>query len=232
MAQSKGIVNRPFSAVIVTSGHDLDDMIPNTFCRINATPQIRPQLLDAKALRRIAKTFQPQLLLYRLKNRSRVAKVNFDPDTLSGATRALASVLGSCFPDSEELHKRVVKLLEPQDEERRLDHARCESAVVLEALLIACHEGRASVHVGEIAELANGILDLRGDGYGLEARKVGSILRSFSLGLRRDSRGYGFLLSTECQRRIHQLGHALDVPFFQGKIDKCDICKNLPPSAL
>ena len=232
MARSKGIVNRPFSAVILASGQELDDMVPNTFCRINATPQNRPQLLDARALRRITETFQPQLLLYRLKNRSRVASVTFDPDNLSGATRALASVLGSCFPDSEELRKRVVRLLEPQDEERRLDHARCESAVVLEALLVACHGGQVSVHVGEIADLANGILDLRGDGYGLKARKVGSILRSFSLGLRRDSRGYGFLLSTEFQRRIHQLGRALDVPFFREEIDKCDICKNLPPSAL
>lgn len=226
------IVNRPFSAVILESDHELADAVPNTFCRINATPQIRPPLLNAKELRKIAEAFQPQLLLYRLKNRSRVASLAFDPGSLSGATRALGSVLGSCFPDSEELQKCVVRLLEPQDEERRLDSARCESAVVLEALLIPCHEERASAHVGEITELANGILDVRGDGYRLEARRVGSILRSFSLGLRRDSRGYGFLLSTDCKRRIHQLGRALDVPFLQGKIDRCDMCKNLPPSAM
>jgi len=232
MARSGRIVNRPFSAVILEGDHALDDTVPNTFCRINATPQIRPQLLDAKALRKVAGAFQPQLLLYRLKNRARVASVIFDPSSLSGATRALASVLGSCFSDSEELQKRVVRLLEPQDEERRLDHARCESAVILEALLIACHEGRASAHVGGIAELANGILDLRGDGYSLKARKVGSILRSFSLGQRRDSRGYGFLLSTECKQRIHQLARSLDVPFFRGQIDKCDMCKKLSPDPL
>jgi hypothetical protein len=161
-----------------------------------------------------------------------VASMTFDPSSLSGATRALGSVLGSCFPDSEELQNRVVRLLEPRDAERRLDHARSESAVVIEALLIACHEGRASVHVGEIAALANGILDLRGDGYRLEARKVGSIIGSFSLGQHRDSRGYGFLLSTECKRRIHQVGRALDVPFFQGNVDKCDMCKNLSTEAL
>ena len=231
MARSERIVSGPFSAVILESDHELGDTVPSTFCRINATPHIRPPLLDAKALRKIAEAFQPQLLLYRLKNRSRVASVTFDPSSLSGATRALASVLGSCFPDCEELQKRVARLLEPQDEERRLDHARGESAVVLEALLIACHEGQASVHVGEIAELANGILDVRGDGYRLEARKVGSILRSFSLGQRRDSRGYGFLLSTECKRRIHQLARALDVPFFRGQIEKCDMCKDLPSIA-
>lgn len=232
IARSGQIANRPFSAVILGSDHALDDKIPNTFCRINATPQIRVPLLDAKALRKVAGTFQAQLLQYRLEHRSRVASKTFDPSSLSGATRALGSVLGSCFPDSEELQQRVARLLEPQDEERRLDHARCESAVVLEALLIACHEGRESAHVGEITELANGILDVRGDGYRLEARRVGSILRSFSLGLRRDSRGYGFLLSTECKRRIHQLARSMDVPFFQGKIEKCDICKNLSPDQL
>jgi|ERR1035441_6852506 hypothetical protein len=232
MAQSGCIENRPFSAVMLESDPELDDAVPDTFCRINATPQIRPQLLDAEALRSIAETFQPQLLQYRLKNRPRVAGITFDPGSLSGATRALGSTLGSCFPDCDKLQNRVVKLLEPQDQERRLDHARSERAVVIEALLIACHEGRESAHVGEIAELGNGILDLRGDGYRLEARKVGSILRSFSLGLRRDSRGYGFLLSTECRRRVHQLGRVLDVAFFQGKIEKCDICKSLSPDAL
>ena len=232
MARSGRIVNRPFSAVILESDRELDCAVPNTFCRINATPQIRPPLLDTKALGKIAGDFQPQLLMYRLKNRSRVASATFDPGSLSGATRALASVLGSCFPDSAELQMRVVRLLEPRDEERRLDHARCESAVVLEALLIACHEGRASAHVGGIAELANGILDLRGDGYSLKARRVGSILRSFSLAQRRDSRGYGFLLSTECKQRIHQLARSLDVPFFRGQIDKCDMCKKLSADPL
>jgi len=78
--------------------------------------------------------------------------------------------------------------LQPQDEERRLDDARCESGVVLDALMMACHEGRASGHAGEIAELANGIMDLRGEGYRLTARKVGSILRSFSRILANSSR--------------------------------------------
>ncbi len=126
----------------------------------------------------------------------------------------------------------MAKLLEPQDEERRLDHARCESAVVLDALMMACHEGRERGHAGEIAEVANGILDLRGDGYQLTARKVGSILRSFSLGLRRDRQGYGFSLSTECKRRIHQLARSLDVPFLRGQIEKCEMCRELSPSAL
>jgi len=227
--QAGRVVTRPFSAVVLTSGHELDDRIPATFLRINATPQTRPSLVDAKALQKIAKDFQPQLLAYRLKNRSRVAGATFDADSFRGGTRALASVLGSCFPNSVELQNRVVKLLEPQDERCRLDHARSESAVVLEALLIACHEGRASVHVGEIAGLANGILDLRNDGYHLEARKVGNILSSFSLGQRRDSRGYGFQLSTESKRRIHQLARSIDVPFFRGQIEKCDLCKSLSP---
>jgi hypothetical protein len=227
MARSRTIVNRRFSAVILDSDGEMNDTVPDTFCRINATPRMgtRPALLGPKALQKIAETFQPQLLLYRLRNRSQVARQTFDPSSLSGSTRALGSVLGSCFPDSTELQERVVQLLTPQDEERRLDQVRCASAVVIEALLIACHEQQTSVHVGEIAAVANGILRVRGDGYQLEARKVGSILRSFSLEQRRDSRGYGFLLSTACKRRIHQLGRSMDVPFLRGDIKKCDLCK-------
>ena len=221
----------PFAAVILARDHEFEGTVPSTFCRINTTPQVRPSLLDAKELRKIAEAFQPQLLMYRLKNRSRVASVTFDPSSLGGDTRALACVLGSCFPDSRELQDRVVELLEPHDEERRLDHARCESAVVLEALLILCHEEKASAHVGEIADFANGILEARGDGYQVEARRVGSILRFFSLGLHRDSLGYGFVLSTEIKGRIHRLARSFEVPFLKGHIQKCDICKKLSPHA-
>ncbi|MGA7294404.1 MAG: hypothetical protein WBW53_00255 [Terriglobales bacterium] len=72
IARSKRTVNRRFSAVILESDDELDHMVPRTFCRINATPQSRPLLLDAKELRKISDAFQPQMLLYRLKNRSRV----------------------------------------------------------------------------------------------------------------------------------------------------------------
>ena len=229
--RAKGIGSRLFSAVILDCDNERDKIIPSTFCRINATSHIRLPLPDVKKLQKMAERFQAQLLFYRLKNLGRVKSFTFDPQTLSGGTRALGSLFGSCFPDSEELQGRVVNLLRPQDEERRLDLARCVSAVVVEALLIPCHKKQERVHVGEITDLANGILDLRGDGYRLKARKVGNILRSFSLGIRRDSLGYGFLLSTECKSRIHQLAISLDVPFLRGKIEKCEFCMQHSPNS-
>lgn len=219
-------VSRPFSAVILDCDRGLRGIAPSSFCRIDATPRTRPELPNAEALRRIEDKFQSQLLSYRLQHRSRVARATFDASDLSGSTRALASVLGSCFPDNRNLQDRAKDLLKPQDEDRRFDCACGETAVVLEALLVLCHEEKEKVHVGEVADIANEILELRGDGYQLDARRVGAMLKPLRLGQSRDCKGYKFLLSTANKRRIHELARSRDVSFFKGDIEPCQFCKD------
>ena len=135
-------------------------------------------------------------------------------------------MLGSCFPDNPTLQIRVQELLRPQDENRRFDSACGEPAVVLEALLVLCHENKSKVHVGEVSEIANGILEARGDGYHLHPRQVGAILKPFGLGHSRDSKGYKFLLSAANKAKIHELGRSLDVSFFKGEIEQCSFCRD------
>lgn len=215
-----------FSAVIIDCDGGLGGMVPTSFCRIDATPQTQPALPNAEALTAIEERFQAKLLSYRLKYRSQVASATCDSSALGGSIRAIACVLGSCFPDNRSLQAQSSKLLQPQDEDRRFDSACGEAAVVLEALLVLCHQNKNDAHVGDVAEVANGILALRGDGYQLDPRRVGALLKPFRLGHTRDSRGYKFLLSAANQRKIHELGRSRDVPFFKGEIRPCDFCRD------
>lgn len=215
----------PFSAVILDCDGGLSGIAPSSFCRIDATPRTRAEPLSDDELGKIEDEFQSQLLSYRLCNWSQVKRATFDACGLCGSTRALAAVLGSCFPNNQNLQVRAQELLKPQDEDRRFDSACGERAVVLDALLVLCHRNENEIHVGEVAKFANEILRARGDGYQLNPRRVGAILKPFRLSHSRDCKGYKFLLSVDNKRKVHELGRAHDVPFFKGKIQQCDFCR-------
>jgi hypothetical protein len=193
------------------------------------TPHTRPKLLDADGLRKIEEKYQPELLLYRLHHRLHVVRAGVDVSGLDGSTRSLACVLASCCPDDQNLQKRVVELLKPQDEARRLHSTCAESAVVLDSLLVLCHKDESAVHVGGVAEVANGILEMRGDDFRVEPRRVGAILTKFALITTRDSRGYRLGLTAAIKRKVHELGRSHDVPFFRGEIRPCEFCKTTLP---
>src|SRR5271156_2709858 len=214
--------SRPFSAIII----DCHGMAPTSFGRIDATPRTQPVISNTEDLTAIEERFQAKLLSYRLRNQHLIASSARDTPPLSGCVRAMAFALGSCFPKNPVLQARISELLQPHDEERRFDSACGESAVVLEALLVLCHQNRNDAHVGDVAEVANGILELRGEGYQLDPRRVGALLKPFRLGHTRDSRGYKFLLSAANQRKIHELGRSRDVPFFKSEIKPCNFCRD------
>ncbi len=223
--QSGRSVSTPFSAVILEADRNLTNIAPSSFCRLDATPRFRPPLVDETTLQKIQDTFQPQLLKYRLENYSQVAAENCDTAKLGGSTRALASTLGSSFPKNKAMQARVVEVLTLQDLDRKFDSTSGEVSVVIDAMLILCHQGKKEIHVGEVAENANTILSNRGDGYQLASRRVGALLGPFRLGRTRDRRGYKFLLSAATKRRIHDLGRSYDVPFFKEDVQPCAFCR-------
>jgi hypothetical protein len=95
------------------------------------------------------------------------------------------------------------------DERSKVESSQSSAAVVLEALLVACHEKRSEIHVFEIAELANGIFLGRHGDQVLSPKALGGILRA-ELGLwpERDARGYALRLSSQARQRIHNLASA------------------------
>ena len=222
LARAGETFSRPFSAIVI----DSNGMASTSFGRIDATPRTQPVISNTEDLTAIEERFQAQLLSYRLRNRHLIASSARDTTPLSGCVRAMAFALGSCFPKNPVLQARISELLQPHDEERRFDSACGESAVVLEALLVLCHKARKDAHVGDVAEIANGILELRRYGYRLNPRRVGALLKPFRLGHTRDSRGYKFLLSAANQRKIHELARSREVSFFKGEIKPCNFCRD------
>jgi len=103
-------------------------------------------------------SLQNQLLAYKLHNFGRVKSSTFDAVEFSGSTRLLARTLGQCVVDAAELRERLIDLLQPIDDAERTEGASQFDAVVVEALVVACHEQKMSIHVGEIAQLSNAIL--------------------------------------------------------------------------
>lgn len=164
--------------------------------------------------------------MYRLQNYHKVRTSEFDIPEFAGATREYVRALGQCLVDAPELQASLATLFRSRDNAERTGTA-CElDAVVIEALLVCCHERKPSVHVGDIATLANGILSLKGETAELSAREVGGRLKNLGfLTTRLDSSGRGiYLLNAECER-IHKHGRALGVAALRQGLPGCGFCQ-------
>jgi len=169
---------------------------------------------------------QNQLLMYRLQNYFKVRRSEFDIPEFAGATREYVRALGQCLVDAPELQTRLRTLFRSRDDGDRTE-AACElDAVVVEALAVCCHERKPSVHVGEVATLANGILSLRGEKVELSAKQLGGRLKNLGFRTTRlDSGGRGiYLLNGECAR-VHRHGRALGIMALREGLPGCPFCK-------
>jgi hypothetical protein len=169
---------------------------------------------------------QNRLLTYRLKNYAQVASSQFDAPEFCGSMREIAGALGRCIVDAADLQARLLDLLKPRDDAARTEGASRLEAVVVEALVVVCHEKRPSVHVGQVAEVANSILGRSGESFQLRPKEVGARMKQLGLRTTRlDSAGRGiYLLSEQCAL-IHHLGRELGVPTLRERHQGCPHCK-------
>jgi hypothetical protein len=165
--------------------------------------------------------------MYRLENYTKVKASEFDVPEFYGASREYARTLGRCIVDAPDVQGRLTTLLQDLSDAERTEGARTLDAVVIDALVVCCHERRPSVHVGEIAELANAILKSEDEAVELGLTKVGGRLKAMQFRTTRlDSAGHGiYLLNDECVR-IHKLGRALGSASVGKGLSGCRYCKN------
>jgi hypothetical protein len=171
-------------------------------------------------------SLQNKLLAYRLRNFPKVAVSEFDAPNFYGPSRELARSIGSCIVDSPDLRTKLINLLAPRNNADQVEGTNELTAIVAEALVVCCHERKASVHVGEIASLANGLLSRSGEALQLKPRKVGAKLKK--LGFRTtklDSGGRGMYLLSERCAQIHELARSLRVPTLQKGLPGCPFCQ-------
>jgi hypothetical protein len=174
----------------------------------------------------LASEFQPKLLAYRLANLHKVRASSFDVPEFSGQARDLARSLGASIVGDPELQEFVIPLLRAHDQAIRVERTTELESLIVEALLVLCHESTADrVHVGEVTKLVNGIRKGRGESMVSKAREVGAKLRALGLFSERDAKGYGFRLSNEAKKKVHQFALDLEVPAIQQGFAGCLLCE-------
>jgi hypothetical protein len=181
---------------------------------------------DETRERPVLEELQAKMLNYRLRNYGKVKSSNFDVSKFTAPTRALARSLGACIVDASDLQTRVAALLQDHDEAVLAERAAEFESVLLEALIVLCHERRISVHVGQVAEIANGILAGRGESLILSPRETGGKLKVLGFRTTRlDSGGRGLYLLGEIREHVHKLARLYTVPSLQSGLPGCPDCK-------
>jgi hypothetical protein len=218
---------------IYTQEPIVDATLIHTVLPIPITPTSRSlPILDNRIQQQIADEFQPKLLQYRLSNLQRVRDSDFDATKFDTPVRDLARSLGACVIDDEGLQARVVGLLLEHEDRHRVARSTDLNAVVIEAMLFFCHEEKqTSVHVGEIADVVNTILEGRGEALELKPKSVAGKLRNFGIVPERlDAAGRGIVLLNETRERIHNLARDLDVPTVRSGAKGCKQCRGTAES--
>lgn len=228
VVRNRRVTSNPFSAVILDP-HNPKLHLPGTFTILDVTPQLRFTPPADCELLNLAQKYQPRLLACRMKNWLRISRSAVKPSGVGGPF-AVASSVAAVFEDLAS-QNRVFELFKPQGELRHLEVLSSKANVVLDALLVACHQGKSAVYVGEITEKVNGNLQLQGESYRLKPRGVGPVIRSFQLPTEpRDSQGCKLVLTRAVKQKIHELGRSHDVMFFQQPgIHPCEFCRPTSP---
>jgi hypothetical protein len=212
------------SKAIYVGPHNLSSPVPGA-CEIHLAPTRGQPVWDEHTEQEVAAELQPKLLHYRMQNYERVRSAHFDVHDFTGPTKDLARLFGRCITGDPEIQSGILDLLRPQDEVFRAQRSLQPESLVLEALLVLCHEPHTDrIHVGEVTKLANGILRGRGETVQMSTRQVGSMLKSLRVLTQRDAKGYAFRLSTETCRKVHELARDLEVPSIQVGVPDCEQC--------
>jgi hypothetical protein len=169
---------------------------------------------------------QNRLCRYRILHSSEVVNSDFD-SAFSPELRAVAWVFGSCIVAAPELRADLVPLLTGQ--EQRLNERRNElETVVLEALLLQCHEERSKIFVRDITKAVNQIYKDKGERLEASAEEVGHKLKSLGLFTRRlGSAGRGLQLDQKTQAFVHERAYAQQLVSPDDIDEGCQHCQRL-----
>jgi len=170
--------------------------------------------LDLTTRRRIAADFQPRLLGFRRANLYKAQNGQFDTSGFIFPLRQLVQSLATATPDDADLQAEVVDLLHEEDTDVRSAKWIDLSTTVLEAVLVACHQGIGTViYVGELAAIAQEIGTRRGQDTEVDPGAFGKRLKLLGFATEpRDAKGFRLRLTEEVYDRARQLADDFGVP--------------------
>jgi hypothetical protein len=181
--------------------HKIQNSIHIHIAPTNAALPAPPQWLQ-KMIERVP----VHLEQYCDKNLRHILHSMWVPSGLSSETAAIATALGCCIVDALELRQKLVVLLKTRDQQRLSEMSNTTQAVILEATLALCRDGRDHAYCREIAAEANRLLEFRGERVRPRPEHVGRQFKNLGLPTHRLSQtGNGLRFDKATVARIHEL---------------------------
>ena len=224
---TRGTLVDVYGSKAIFCGNDFAvDILSGGVIQISLPPSQLPSAFDPKVQNEIARYFQPRLLMYRLKNLQKIGAAPVDVSQLTFATRQLCHTLAMCFPGDSELARDTVQLLGRQDEDARLQHTNSVECAIIEVLLEFIHERKLTeMTVGDLADLANALLQSRGEILEYSAEEVGWKLKGLSLHRHRTGSGSHIEFNRQTSCQVHRLAHVYGLG--SSYIETCSECANV-----
>ncbi len=188
-----------------------------------------PPLTDSQE-RVMTRTFQSRLLRYRMLHYGDLRNQNIDTSALIPERREEARSWLAPIVECPELSDSVRAEISRQSEEAAGARFAEPKSVVIEAALFLCHKPDVEhFYVGDLAQVANDLLQGRHEESKLSEKRVGSLLREVGIHGRRVAAGYRVALTDVVRRRIHELAADYAVPTLDNRERRCDNCSEVVP---
>jgi hypothetical protein len=227
MPGNRGSVVDLYGPKAIFCGNDAAvDTLSGGVIRISVTPsQLQSSALTEQVQNEIADSFQPRLLLYRLKNSGKLHESQADVSTFTFATRQLARSLAVCFPEDSELARETIHLVQPQDEEVRGQRSRDVNCAIVEILWVTIHARKqGEVRVDELAKDVTALLRSRGEPHAYSPEEIGWKLKDLNIPRHTSRFGRQVLLGRDTSQSVHRLARAYDLPCSQREEAGCTDC--------
>jgi hypothetical protein len=173
---------------------------------------------------RLAAEYQPQLLLFRLRNLSLMNQSHGSsrPPTFAGF--APGGSLPVCIAENPEIRKALTPLLEAHELDLRASRARDPHVASVESAWTPSHKTK-EMSTDAITERVNALLHDRGETLRYNSKEIGWKLRSLGLLSRHNGKRKVVRFTREMRRQIHRLAaqFGLQLPRFAD----CEDCKGM-----
>ncbi len=174
--------------------------------------------LDPATQDHISREFQPRLLGFRRSKLGDAGQARFDASTFDVSTlvcslHGLAESLAAATPDDAALSAEVINLLQQQDIDIRSARWMDLGTIVVEAVLVLCHEAKDLVYVSEVAEIAGEIWSRRGGATQVDPGAVGKRLKRLGFATeQRDAGGVRLRLTPAVCEHARRIANEFGVP--------------------
>jgi hypothetical protein len=201
-------------AILCDAGFD-GDIWPASSIRVPCVPIGRPLAsLDNETQRGIVEEFQAKLLAFRFSKYREACATRFDASAFAIPLQGLANGLAAATPTDPVLQAELQALLHDENAAAKAASWVDLNVVIVEALLVFCREAKMqSVYIGAIAEMAEKILEGRGESRRVDPGEAGRRIKMLGFSTEpRDAQGIKLRLTNAVCVRVRDLAHQLDVP--------------------